>query len=117
MFCHISFADNTFKLEDGIVSHEVFIGFCVLSIILSSISITTNTLLIVGVCTFNYNFIYPTLIWIPAFFIINIVDIAAFVIFDATDVDASLLLDIFLLLTISSLCWVCVHSYWQQVIW
>merc|ERR1712032_1265485 len=74
-------------LEDGKVGREVYIGQCVLSLILSTISLTTSTLLIVGVCTANYNFIYPTLVWIPALFIIRIV----------------------------SLCWLCVHSYWQQV--
>merc|ERR1711974_92190 len=107
--------DGAFELEDGKVGHEVFIGSCVLTIILSTISVTTNTLLIVGVCTVNYNFIYPTLIWIPALFIINIVGLVVFVLLANSDVDATILIDIFVQLVIVSLCWLCVHSYWQQV--
>ena len=102
--------------EDGKVGREVYIGQCVLSLIMSAISIATSTLLIVGVCTANYNYIYPTLIWIPAFFIIRIVSLVIFVLFDFSDVDATDLIVVFIDLGIVSLCWLCVHSYWQQVI-
>ena len=107
---------SVFELEDGKVGDEVFIGSCILTIILSTISVTTNTLLIVGVCTINYNFIYPTLIWIPTLFIINIVGLVVFVLLGISDADATILIDIFVQLGIVSLCWLCVHSYWQQVI-
>ena len=83
---------------------------------MSTISLTTSTLLIIGVCTANYNFIYPTLVWIPALFIIRIVSLVIFVLLDFSDVDLTILIDVFVQLLIVSLCWLCVHSYWQQVI-
>merc|ERR1711951_264829 len=112
---HDADADVTFELEHEKVGDEVFIGSCILTIILSTISVTTNSLLIVGVCTINYNFIYPTLIWIPTLFIINIVGLVVFVLLGISDTDATILIDIFVQLGIVSLCWLCVHSYWQQV--
>merc|ERR1711936_1326883 len=101
---HLWETDDILEDEDTGFSHEVLIVYFVLTIVLSTISITIRTLLIVGICTANYNFIFPTVLWIPALFIINTVGLAIFV-----------LLDVFVQLCIVSLCWLFVNSYWQQV--
>ena len=103
------------------VGHEVLIVYIVLTIVLSTISITISTLLIVGICTANYNFIYPTVLWIPASFVIHILGLVIFVLLDYAadgdrEFDFTIFFNIFVQLCIVSLCWLCVNSYWQQVI-
>jgi len=102
------------------VGHEVLIVYIVLTIVLSTISITISTLLIVGICTANYNFIYPTVLWIPASFVINILGFVIFVLLDYAadgdrEFDFTIFFEVFVQLCIVSLCWLCVNSYWQQV--
>ena len=103
-----------FAISDNI-GNEILTAWCAEHMILSAISTTTSILLVVGICTYNYKFIYPTLVWIPTNFLIETLSFVVFVLFDFTDADPTVLIDIIVALTISSLCWLCVHSYWRQV--
>ena len=83
--------------------------------LLSIISMVTNICLISGICVSNYNLIYPTLVWIPANFLIEIFSFFVSYILDYARIDLTFLVNFLIEVSISILCWLCVHSLWQQV--
>ena len=76
----------------------------------------TNICLISGICVSNYNLIYPTLVWIPTNFLIEIFSFFVSYLLDYARIDLAFLVNFLIEVTISILCWLCVHSLWQQVI-
>ena len=83
--------------------------------LLSIISMVTNICLISGICVSNYNSIYPTLVWIPTNFLIEIFSLFVAYLLDYARIDLTFLVNILIEVSVSILCWLCVHSLWQQV--
>ena len=83
--------------------------------LLSIISMVTNICLISGICVSNYNLIYPTLVWIPTNFLIEIFSFFVSYLLDYARIDLTFLVNFLIEVSVSILCWLCVHSLWQQV--
>ena len=75
----------------------------------------TNISLISGICVSNYNLIYPTLVWIPTNFLIETFSLFISYLLDIARIDLTFLVNFLIEVSISILCWLCVHSLWQQV--
>ena len=83
--------------------------------LLSIISMVTNICLISGICVSNYNLIYPTLVWIPTNFLIEIFSLFVSYLLDYARMDWTFSVNFLIEVSISILCWFWVHSLWQQV--
>ena len=83
--------------------------------LLSIISMVTNICLIYRICVSNYNLIYPTLVWIPTNFLIEIFSFFVSYLLDYATIDLTFFLNFLIEVSVSILCWLCVHSLWQQV--
>ena len=106
------------KSDDGTYNNwhcEVQLGMFAELGLLSIISMVTNICLISGICVSNYNLIYPTLVWIPTNFLIETFSFFISYLLDIARIDLTFLVNFLIEVSISILCWLCVHSLWQQV--
>ena len=76
----------------------------------------TNICLISGICVSNYSLVYPALVCIPTNFLIEMFSFFVSYLLDYTRTDLTFLINFLIEVTVSILCWLCVHSLLQQVI-
>ena len=60
-------------VEDLEIFYKVTLARCIMNLLLNLVSLTTNSLLIFGICQARYKMILPTLIWNPINVLIEII--------------------------------------------